>query len=274
MAAATVKATMAAAVGATLMATADTAAATSVETIVDYQIDGARHRGYVYYDDSARKPLPIVLLVPNWMGTSEDNLQQAREVAGKDYLVFVADMYGHKQQPADTGAAGKLVGALYGDRALLRKRVKAAKDEALRAVTANKLPGDPARVAVIGFCFGGATALELARSGEPLAAAVSIHGNLSLQAPIQNQPFRTRILALHGDVDPYVPADQVEAFETEMRSSGVDWQLVRFGGAVHSFTDKKANQPGQFIYEPKVARRAFAIMRDFLDEAFAAVASR
>lgn len=246
------------------------ALARSVEQVVDYRIDGEAYRGYVYYDDAAAKPLPVVLLVPNWLGPTADNRAQAREIAGRDYLVFVADMYGRDRQPANAAAAGKLVTALYGDRALLRKRVKAAKDEAVRYVGAQKLPADPGRFAVIGFCFGGATALELARTGEPLAATVSVHGNLWLDAPAENRPFHTRILALHGDADPYVPPQQVEPFLEEMRKSGVDWEFVRFGGAVHAFTDKTANTPGQAMYEPKAARRAFVILHDFLDESFAA----
>lgn len=243
--------------------------AAAVEKAVDYKISGKTYRGYAYYDDAVGKPLPVVILIPNWLGTTPENREQARELAGRDYLVFVADMYGRDQQPQDQNAAAKLVAGLYGDRGLLRQRAKAAKDAALQRVSSGELPGDSGKVAAIGFCFGGATALELARSGEPLAATVSIHGNLALDAPAQNRPLQTRVLALHGDADPFVPAAQLDAFTAEMRASGVDWALVRFGGAVHSFTDKHANTPGKAMYEPKAARRAFAMLRDFLNEAFA-----
>jgi dienelactone hydrolase len=250
--------------------TAPNALAAVVEKAVDYQIDGKPHRGYFYYDDAIDSVRPLVVLVPNWLGTSDANRKQAAEIAAQDYVVFVADMFGKDAQPANTEAAGKAVGALYGDRPLLRARAEAAHATAIKQVAALKLPADVSKVAAIGFCFGGATALEMARSGLDLAAAVSFHGNLSLPGKIANQPIRARILALHGDADPYVPQDQVDAFLKEMRALDVDWQLISYGGAVHSFTDPDANMPGQAMYDAKIARRAFASSRDFLAEEFAA----
>jgi dienelactone hydrolase len=246
------------------------ASAAVVEKAVDYEIDGQTHRGYFHFDDAVKTARPLVVLVPNWLGTTEANRKQAAEVAGERYVVFVADMYGADRQPADTTAAGKAVTALYGDRPLLRKRAQAAVATAVKQVAALRLPADVSKVAAIGFCFGGATALELARTGLDIDAAVSLHGNLSLPGKIDNEPIRARILALHGDADPYVPTEQVEAFLKEMRGVDVDWQLVSYGGAVHSFTDPDANMPGQAMYDAKVARRAFATMHDFLGEAFAA----
>jgi dienelactone hydrolase len=208
--------------------------------------------------------------VPNWLGTTAANRKQAAAIAAQDYVVFVADMFGRDAQPADTEAAGKAVGALYGNRPLLRARAAAAHATAIKQVAALKLPADVSKVAAIGFCFGGATALEMARSGLDLAAAVSFHGNLSLPGEIENEPIRARILALHGDADPYVPQAQVDAFLKEMRALDVDWQLISYGGAVHSFTDPDAKLPGQAMYDARIARRAFASARDFLAEAFAA----
>lgn len=245
--------------------------ASAAEQVIDYQVDGKAHRGYAYYDDTIKTPRPLLVLIPNWLGTTAENREQAAMIAGSDYVVFVADMYGAKAQPDGAEAAGKLVASLYGNRPLLRERALAAKATALSAISKNKLPADPGKVAAIGFCFGGATALELARTGDDIAAAVSFHGNLSLPAGKETSaPIKARVLALHGDVDPYVPAEQVAAFEAEMRGANVDWQLVRFGGAVHSFTDVHANQPGKSQYDAKVASRAYEMMRDFLREAFAA----
>lgn len=244
--------------------------AMAAETVLDYPIDGRTHRGYFYYDDSVRTARPLVLLVPNWLGTTAANRKQAAEIAGRDYVVFVADMFGKDAQPADATAAGKAVSALYGDRPLLRKRAIAAKTAALAHARTAGLPVDAGKVAAIGFCFGGGTVLELARSGDDIAAAVSFHGNLSLPGEMPSAPIHARILALHGDADPYVPAEQVNPFLAEMRAAKADWQLVRFGGAVHSFTDPEANMPGQAMYDARIARRAFAMMRDFLTEAFSA----
>ncbi|AXQ27702.1 dienelactone hydrolase family protein [Solimonas sp. K1W22B-7] len=245
------------------------AQAKGIEKTVDYSVGDQPYRGYIYYDSAGPKKRPVVLMVPNWMGTSEANRRQARQIAGRDYVVFLADMYGRDQQPANPDAAGKLVGQLYGNRLLLRTRVKAAKEQAQAAVKRLKLPANAERIAAIGFCFGGSTVLELARTGEELDAVVSFHGNPSLDAPAPSQPPKTRILVLHGDSDPYVPVAQINAFLDEMRTAKADWQMVRFGGAVHSFTDPDANQPGKAMYDAKSARRAFAMMRDFLADSFA-----
>ncbi len=244
--------------------------ASAAEKIVDYTLDGQPYRGYVYYDANVKTARPLLVMVPNWMGTSAANRKQAEEIAGKDYVVFVADMYGSGKQPADAAAAGKAVGTLYGNRKLLRNRIIGAKQEALIHAKQAKLPVDTGKVAAIGFCFGGATVLELARTGDDLAAVVSFHGNLALEAAADNEPIRTRILVLHGDADPYVPAKEVSAFLAEMRAAQADWQMIRYGGAVHSFTDPNANLPGQAMYDEKTASRAFAAMHDFLTEAFAA----
>lgn len=243
--------------------------AKTVEKAVDYTVADQSYRGYVYYDTAGAKKRPVVLMVPNWMGTSEANRRQARKIAGRDYVVFLADMYGRDQQPANADAAGKLVGQLYGNRLLLRTRVKAAKEQAQAAVPRLKLPANPDKIAAIGFCFGGSTVLELARTGEELNAVVSFHGNPSLDAPAPSQPPKTRILVLHGDADPYVPVAQINAFLDEMRTTKTDWQMMRFGGAVHSFTDPDANQPGKAMYDPRAAKRAFEMMKDFLTESFA-----
>lgn len=244
--------------------------AAMVEKQVDYTVDDRQHRGYVYYDDASASPRPLLMLVPNWLGTTKANRAQAAEIAGTRYVVFVADMYGVDAQPADQKAAGAAVGALYGDRAELRKRAAASQRAAVDYAASAKLPVAKDQVAAIGFCFGGATVLEMARDGADLAAVVSLHGNLSLEAPAQNKAIQTRILALHGDADPYVPPEQVQAFVDEMRQAKPDWQLVSYGGAVHSFTDPHADQPGAAMYDRTIARRAFATMHDFLAESFAA----
>lgn len=246
------------------------AQAATVEHVVDYRIGDRTHRGYVYYDDAVATARPLLLLVPNWLGTTKANREQAADIAGQDYVVFVADLYGADAQPKDSEAAGAAVGKLYGDRPEMRVRAAASLKEARAYAKAKSLPVKEGEVAAIGFCFGGATVLEMARDGADLAGVVSFHGNLSLEAPAPAPRIATRILALHGDADPYVPVTQVEAFLAEMRQHRPDWELVSYGGAVHSFTDPHANQPGAAMYDEKIARRAFDAMRRFLAEAFAA----
>jgi dienelactone hydrolase len=175
-------------------------------------------------------------------------------------------VYGAAVRPKNFDEAGKVAGALKGDRALLRKRVGKALEVLLAQVKG--APLDEKKVGAIGFCFGGTTALELARSGANIAGVVSFHGGLSSPKPEDAKAIKARVLALHGADDPSVPPEEVKAFEDELRAAKVDWQLVAFGGTVHSFTDPDANMPGRAQYNPPVARRAFKLMNDFFDELF------
>lgn len=241
----------------------------TVQVAVEYRIEGQRYEGYYVYDDADRRPKPLVVMVPNWLGVTPAALEKAEHVAATDYVVFVVDMYGKDHRPADASEAGAAVAALYQDRAQLRARANAGIDRALSALGSVQVPVRKEAVGAIGFCFGGATVLEVARSGRALTGGVvSFHGNLSLDAPAENQPLQTPVLALHGAADPYVPPAQIEAFELEMAAAHADWQLVSYGGAVHSFTDPYANVPGQAMYDEKTAQRAFSLMRSFFAERF------
>lgn len=251
-----------------LTSVASLAHADKVTQTVSYSIDGAAYEGVLVYDSSNAQPRPGLLMVPNWMGVTEAAVEKAWRVAGSDYVVFIADMYGAGIRPADADEAGKLASQVRNDRSLQRQRVNAALS-VLREQDHPGLPLDASQIAAIGFCFGGGSVLELARSGTELAAVISFHGNLDTPDPADAENIRTSVLVLHGADDPYVPTEQVQAFEQEMRQAGVDWQLTSYGGAVHSFTDPYADMPGQADYHPQVAARAFAAMRLFLDEQLA-----
>jgi dienelactone hydrolase len=243
-----------------------TAVAKPVQKPVKYELGGTKFEGVLVYDDAVKAPRSGLVLVPNWMGINAANLKQAAEIAGKDYVIFVADMYGESVRPKSPDEAGKAAGAVKGDRKLMRARVNKAL-ELLR--TEGKAVGlDPKRLGAIGFCFGGTSVLELARSGADVAGVVSFHGGLDAPLAAEGKGITAKVLALHGADDPYVPAKEVVGFEEEMRKAKVDWQLVAYGNAVHSFTDVDANVPGQAQYNPKVAKRAYKAMNDFFAEAF------
>jgi len=232
---------------------------------ITYEIEKAKFEGVLLFDDAVKTPRPGLVLVPNWLGITPANLKQAEEVAGQKYVVFVADMFGKTARPKNQAEAGKAVGALKNDRPLIRQRV----NKALEALLADKTaPLAAGKVGAVGFCFGGTAALELARSGAKLNAVVSIHGGLGSPTPADAKAILGQVLALHGADDPFVPPEEVAAFEDEMRKAKVDWQLVAFGNAVHSFTDPDAKVPGKSEYNPKVARRAFELMHAFFAEAF------
>lgn len=231
---------------------------------VAYELDKTKFEGVLVYEEGG-KPKPGLVLVPNWLGVTEANLKQAELIAARGYTVFVADMYGITGRPKNQDEAGKAAGAVKGNRALMRARVK----KALEVLLAQKgIPLDEKKLGAIGFCFGGTGALELARSGAKVQGVVSFHGGLSSPTPDDAKNIVGKVLALHGADDPFVPAEEVALFEAEMRTAKVDWQLVAYGNAVHSYTDVDANTPGKAQYNPAVAARAYLAMDAFFAEAF------
>jgi len=236
----------------------------TVQSVV-YQIDGQSYESRLVFGEGA-KAAPGLVMAPNWMGISEDAEQIAREVASKGYVVFLADLYGQGVRPTNADQALAAMMPLKNDRGLLNIRMQAA----LEQLTAQSLAAvDTGRLATFGFCFGGCCALELARTGAPLKAAVSFHGTLDTTNPADAKNIQGKVLVLHGASDPLVPKEQLPAFEAEMNAANVDWQLLSYGGAFHSFTDPHANNPGVQMYNPTVSKRAFTAMHNLLDEVFA-----
>ncbi|VVO44436.1 dienelactone hydrolase family protein [Pseudomonas fluorescens] len=232
---------------------------------VVYQIDGQPYESRVAFDASRKDPRPGLLMAPNWMGVGAGAEEIAESVAGKGYVVLIADLYGQALRPQNADEAGAAMMPLKNDRALLRKRMQAA-FEALQHQ--GEAAVDSSKLATFGFCFGGCCSLELARTGAPLKAAVSFHGTLDTPDPADAKNIKGSVLVLHGASDPLVPKEQLPAFEDEMNAAGVDWQLLSYGGAVHSFTDPQANMPGKMMYDARTASRAFLSMHNLLDEVF------
>jgi dienelactone hydrolase len=172
-------------------------------------------------------------------------------------------MYGGGATTRDREEAGKLAGALRGNPDLLRARAQAA----LKVLAADPRV-DPKHLAAIGFCFGGTTVLELAYSGADLAGVVSFHGGLPRPQPGDLKRLKANILVLHGADDPLVPVADITAFQEAMRQAGANWQMVFFGGAVHSFTNPAAgeDQATGVAYNPPAARRSWRCMQEFFRE--------
>src|SRR5215469_16588057 len=221
---------------------------------LDTQLTGALCR-----DDAQAASRPGILLIHGGAGLDEHARQQARRYAALGYVVFACDMFGD----GVTGSRDRIIRcihALRDDPALMVRRARAG----LAALSGSG--GTDGRVAAVGFCFGGLAALELARSGEPLAAAVSIHGSLATAKPAPSGAVRCRLLVCHGALDPHVPLSDVTAFAEEMNRAGPDWQLMIYGGALHGFTHKHA-APGAapgVAYNELADSRSFAATRAFL----------
>jgi dienelactone hydrolase len=247
-----------------LMATLS-ARAEIVSKSVEYKQDGAVLEGLSVYDDAFHGKRPGVLVVHQWKGLSDYEKKRAEMLARLGYNVFAADIYGKGIRPDTMQAAGAQAGKYKNDRPLLRARVRAA----LEVLLSHELT-DPKRIAAIGYCFGGTTVLELARSGAVIAGVVSFHGGLSSPAPDDAKSIKSKVLVLHGADDPNVPPREVAAFEEEMRQGKVDWQLVAYGGAVHSFTDWNAGNDNSkgVAYNPLADRRSWEAMKQFFTELF------
>ena len=234
------------------------------QTIV-YKQGDATLEGYLAYDDAITGKRPGVLVVHQWLGLTDYEKHRAEQLAGLGYVAFCADIYGQGIRPKDTSEAGAQAGKYKPDRALLRARVNAGLDVLLK----NELV-DTQRVAAIGYCFGGTTVLELARSGADIAGAVSFHGGLDSPTPTDGKNIKCKILVCHGADDPYTTPENLAAFENELRSANVDWRLIKYGGAVHSFTQPLAgndNSKGA-AYNERADKRSWADMKSFFAEIF------
>ena len=236
-----------------------------VESLV-YHLSGKAFESRLVYEPGALGR-PGLVMAPNWMGIGEGAERIAKEVAEKGYVVLIADLYGQSVRPSNADEAGVAMMPLKNDRALLRKRMQAAFEQLQQQ---GEAAVDTSKLAVFGFCFGGCCALDLARTGAPVKAAVSFHGTLDSPNPADAQNIKGSVLVLHGASDPLVPKEQLPAFEDEMNAAKVDGQLLSYGGAVHSFTSPVANVPGRNEYHPVVAARAFKAMNELFDERFAA----
>ncbi|GMV80633.1 MAG: dienelactone hydrolase [Planctomycetota bacterium] len=254
----------------TILLTCAAACAVRAEVVtqpVEYKDGDALLEGAWVFDASAAEKRPGVLLVPDWMGPSPYYAEKAAELVKLGYVALMVDMYGKEVRPKSPQEAGEQAGKWKNDRPGMRRRMNLAL-ELLKA----HAKVDAQRTAAIGYCFGGTCVLELARSGADVTGIASFHGGLGTPAPEDAKQIKARVLVLHGADDPHVPESEVLAFQKEMRDAKVDWQMVSYGGAVHSFTKPAAgNDPSKgSAYEAKADHRSWAAMTSFFAEIFKA----
>ncbi len=237
-----------------------------VETVIDYDHGGTALEGFHAYDDSIEGKRPGVLIVHQWTGLTDYEKSRARQLAGMGYNVFALDIYGKgiRPQPPESG---EYAGKYKGDRELFRARLMAGLD-----VLRKDERTEPQRIAAIGYCFGGTGVLELARAGADIAGVVSFHGGLGAAEGMEAKPdgVKAKILVCHGAADPYVPAEEVAAFQKEMHGAGADWQFIAYADAVHAFTQKMAgDDPSKgAAYQETADRRSWEHMKLFFSELF------
>lgn len=231
---------------------------------IEYQSDGVTLEGFVAYPEK-KTNLPAILIVHDWMGISPHTKERAETLAKEGYVAFAADIYGKGIRPKDSDEASKLATHYKSDRKLLRERINAALNKLNSLKQTN-----PKKVVAMGYCFGGTTALELARSGAPVVGIVSFHGGLNTSTPNDAKNIKGRVLALHGADDPFVPPAEVRAFKDEMKKAGVKLEFIAYPNAVHSFTIPLAgndNSKGA-AYNAKADKESWIAFHKFLKEVF------
>lgn len=230
---------------------------------LEYKSGSATMEGYLAVPNTKRASHPAVLIVHDWMGLGDDVRQKADEMAAKGYIALAVDVYGKGQRPKNQNEAAEFAGKYKKDLKLFRERMNAA----LRALQ-NQRGVSKDQIVAFGYCFGGTAVLELARSGAAVKGVASFHGNLSTPQPADGKKIRGKVIAFHGAIDPYVPAEEVASFQKEMNDAKIDYELIAYGGAVHSFTNPKAgNDPSKgAAYNKLAAERSWKSFERFLDE--------
>lgn len=239
-------------------------AAVKTQTI-SYESGGIPLKGFLAWDDAAQGNRPGILVCPEWWGLNDYAKFRAQKLAQLGYVALAVDLFGNGKTTEDPNEAGKLAGALKANRTLLRQRVNAG----LEQLKHNEHV-DPQQTAAIGYCFGGTTAIELARSGADVKAVVTFHAGLDSPNPADGKNIKARILVCHGGNDTFTSEKDFKAFEDELRQAHVDWQINIYGGAVHSFTNPNADKHGipGIAYNAEADRRSWRDMQNFFDHTF------
>ncbi len=239
-----------------------------VSQTVDYTDEkGTALQGYVVYDDATSGKRPGVIVVHDWRGLTDYTRKRSDMLAQLGYIAFAADIYGKGVRPQSVPEYSKQIAIYKGDRPLYRERERAAYHAFLKQPLV-----DASRIGAIGYCFGGTGVIEMARDGLDLKGVVSFHGGLDSQPVTAGATIKTKVLALCGADDPYESAADMTAFEQQLRENNVDYQIVKYGHAVHAFTDPGVDALHQdgAKYNADADHRSWQAMRDFLSELFAA----
>ena len=218
---------------------------------------------HVVVHDGSGQTRPTVIIIPTVMGVQQLEIGFADRLVALGYHAVVVDLFGRRfETGTDKEAAFAAMGELRADRAALRDRLLAVLEEVRKRDHV-----DSAKIAVIGYCFGGQCALDVARSGADVAAVASFHG-LFDPCGLPPQPIKAKVAAYHGWDDPMVPPEKVVTLGNELTEAGSDWQIHAYGNVAHGFTNPNAHQIGiaGIAYNEAAARRSWASLEDFLAE--------
>jgi len=242
-----------------------TGAAVKTEAI-EYKDGDTLLKGYLAYDDAIEGKRPGILVVHEWWGLNDYAKKRAEMLAELGYVAFALDMYGDEKATEHADEASAWMKQITANVDAWQARATRGL-EALKAqeqVEADKL-------AAVGYCFGGATVMQLAYSGADLDGVVSFHGSLPPATEAQQKQIKAAILVAHGDADSFVPPERIAAFKAALETSGADWQMMIYGGARHGFTNPNAGDYGMenLQYDAKADARSWILMQSFLADVFA-----
>ncbi len=235
---------------------------------VDYTAQGVTMKGYLAYDENLKGKRPGVLVVHEWWGHNEYARKRARMLAELGYTALAVDMYGEGKKAMHPDDAMKFSGELMKTFDVARVRFMEAKRFLKKQPTV-----DPGRIAAIGYCFGGGIVLNMARQGADLKGVASFHGSLAAVQPAQPGIVKAKIIVFNGADDKFLSAEAIEAFKKEMTDAKVDFQIISYPGAIHSFTNPEATELGKkynlpMAYNAEADKKSWKEMNKFLEMIF------
>jgi len=234
---------------------------------IQYQAGSVTGHGALVWNEKVSGKRPLLLVMPNWLGVTDIVVKRAAKMAGDKYIAFVADMYGNGKTSEGPPESQELMMAVRKDRVEGRKRVNAALSTLVAEANKRGI-GDASRKAAVGFCFGGGNVLELARSGADVNAVVCLHGDLATTMPAKPGDIKAAVFVLHGSKDPVAPKADRDALEAEMDGAGTNWQMLDFGGRLHSFAEEETMMKGVAEYHAGAAHQTYRMLEDFIQDAF------
>ena len=251
------------------LAIATPALAAVKEEPVTYKDGETAMKGFVVYDTAKSGKRPGLILVHEWWGITKHMHHEARRFAAEGYTVLIADMYGDAKTADNPKDAGALSGSVMKNPQAMQSRFNAA-----REVLARQSSVDPARIGAVGYCFGGAVVLNMARAGADLAGVAGFHASLGLNTPAPAPgAVKAKILVLNGADDPFVKKEQYAAFKSDLDAAKADYKVIEYPGALHAFTNPEATALGEKFnlplrYDAKANQEAEAEASKFFAQVF------
>jgi dienelactone hydrolase len=236
---------------------------------IRYEVGGRSYLGALVWNEKVQGKRPLLLMAPNWLGVTPEAIKRTEMMAGDRFVGFCADMYGDGKTVAGPPESLALADAVRNDPLERRRRIIGALDTLTREATARGI-GDATKRAAAGFCFGGGNVLELARAGADVAAVIALHADLTTPMPATTKgQIKCPVPIIHGAKDPVVPKADRDAVESEMEAVGANWQMLTFGGLVHSFAEEESMVPGIAEFNAAAARQCYSMIGRYIEDGFA-----